>query len=638
MKFNKFFKFFSTEALYYLAIFIISIVIYFLILTIGIPTKLSQILLSQDITGLFIGSVIFLYFAYLPSGWIGTLTSFSGTLILFAIQLSGLWRSGLNLSGYVMAGLLTMTDTVAYYSSALNLLEGGIFSNIASWRPLAHGVLASLLGLTGQNFQITIALLVLITAIACFLLASEVQRSHGTGAAALLLTILFFYYRIYLGTASTESLGLGLGAIGLALLWRGTIEQGSKCCLLGLFILTLALNTRAGTFFILPALILWGGWLFRGSSRLSGRFLLGGFSVVFLGFLCNSLIFKLVAPADATPFSNFSYSLYGLITGGNWQSVFVQHPELKNFNDVQASQKVYELVLEALRAEPLGLVRGFLRAWKNFLWDDFVFSFISSAKVSKVNIILQLLTLVALFNAYRQRQTPICSFILVTTTGILLSVPFIPPWDAGMRPYMATIPFIAILPALGLAVLAHKMSWPRLLLVPTHPKNSSFLWIFGLALALLTTLGTISTKLLSHPPQFAEISCSKTTEIIYFRNSGGSSINLVADKSIRQTNVPNITISDFRKILEQYRTRQIAHPGVPQLTKELSQLSPNTTIINKINLETGEMVWVVTQSPSVSQGIAAACGKFAVAPHSNLVEDSYLRYIFYADSITGTKK
>jgi hypothetical protein len=92
-------------------------------------------------------------------------------------------------------------------------------------------------------------------------------------------------------------------------------------------------------------------------------------------------------------------------------------------------------------------------------------------------------------------------------------------------------------------------------------------------------------------------------------------------------------MSDFRKILETYRTRYNTHPGIPQLTEELSRLSPNTTMINKINLQTGEMVWVVAKNPLVSQGIVAACGHFAVSPNSKQFKDLYLRYVFYADSI-----
>ncbi|MEA5511668.1 hypothetical protein VB715_17990 [Crocosphaera sp. UHCC 0190] len=78
----------------------------------------------------------------------------------------------------MMSGLLTMTDTADYYGSALRLLEGGTFGTVASWRLLAQGVLATFLGLTQQNFQLTIALLVLICAIILRSIAFRSSKSR----------------------------------------------------------------------------------------------------------------------------------------------------------------------------------------------------------------------------------------------------------------------------------------------------------------------------------------------------------------------------------------------------------------------------------------------------------------------------
>ena len=288
-----------------------------------------------------------------------------------------------------------------YFPDALRLLAGNTFTAVSSWRPLAHGVTATLLGLTQQNLQVTLAILVLISAISCFLLAREIQRTHGTMAGVLVLITIFLYYRLYIGTVSTENLGLALGTMGLASLWRGTINQNEKFCLLGIFLFTLALNARAGTFFILPAFVLWGTWLFRGSSHFSWRFLLGGCSVVFLGFLINSLVFKIVGDPNVAGNSNFAYVFYGLVVGGNWYTVFIDHPEL-NFNfygGKEVATRVYQLAFEKLRSNPFALLISFLRAWKQFLLDDFIFNFARSAKV---NVALQILSLIGLIYCYPQ--------------------------------------------------------------------------------------------------------------------------------------------------------------------------------------------------------------------------------------------
>lgn len=257
--------------LYSAIIFLFGLFLYSGVLTIGIPSLIYPLLLSNDSTFLFIIIILVLYLAYRPSGWIGVLSSFSTTLVIFSILLSSIWRRAES-STFILGGLLPVSDAQDYYESALRLLEGYPFLEIASWRPLAHGVLATLLGITGQNLQVTLAIFALITAISCFYFTREIRRTHGTFIAVLSLTIIILYYRFYIGRIMTENLGLALGTVGTALLWRGATNQKINLSLLGIFLLTLALNTRAGAFLILPALIGWGTLFFRGESRFSSKF------------------------------------------------------------------------------------------------------------------------------------------------------------------------------------------------------------------------------------------------------------------------------------------------------------------------------------------------------------------------------
>lgn len=616
----------SKQWLYLLTIFAVGLLAYSAVLVIGIPSTVSFMLLTPDSTFLFIVILFLLfYFAYCPSGWIGTLTSFSATLILFALQLSTVWSSGGNNSLYLQIGLFPVSDARHYYSGALNLLEGGRLSVIASRRPLFSGVLATLLGLIQQNLQVTLAILVLISAISCFLLAREVQRSHGTVAGALVLTTTYLFYREFIGSAMTENLGLALGAIGLAIIWRGAFDQKIYLCLFGILMLTLALNARAGTFFILPALILWGAWSFRGSSRFSSPFLLGGVSFVIFGFILNSIVFKAISSFQAGANSNFSYSLYGLIVGGNWTTIFTEHPEVQGLSDVEKGKTIYALALKAFLDNPLSLVSGSFRAWEEFLWDGVIFSFVD---IKIVNVSLQFLSLIALINCYYQRQKVINSLIIASTIGILLSVPFVPPWDAGTRAYAATIPFICLLPALGITFIFQRMKWHQLIQTSHFKIQSWVLLIFGISLILLIVGGPISvriaTKIWGIPRQFPELSCPVDQEVIYFRNSPGSSINLVADDAIQKTYLPNIRINDFQTGVFQYYKRNFPQlQEIPQPIQELMNLSEGLTLINKMNLKKQTNIWVIADSRLIPKenGIVGSCGKTSNTGR------------FYADSI-----
>jgi hypothetical protein len=578
----------------------ISLLVYVAILIIPIPKEIG-LAARYGLTTVLIVIALLFYPAYSRSGWIGLLASLSLTLILFALPLSGLWNSGDSYDEAV-GGLLPWSDASVYYWDARMLVEGSNFSVYSSRRPLFPGMLAALLGLTQQNLQFTLAILVAINAISCFFVAREIQRSHGVAAGVLALTTLFLFYRNYSGTAYTENLGLVLGVVGLALLWRGARQRQINHCLLGILLLTLALNARAGAFFVLPAIILWGAWSFRGAARFSRRFLIGGSSVVLLGFLLNLILLKVIASPEAVPLSNFSYTLYGLIVGGRWTTVLSDHPELNVISEPELSRRIYDLAFEALRANPFGLVTGSLRAWKEFMFDSYTFSFIQNFKF---NLGFQILSVIGLFSCFQQRRDPNASLIVVATLGILASVPFVPPWDTvAMRAYAATIPFVAILPALGFAFLAKKMKLQQLVKAPSPENSSQGLVGFSIILAVFVFVAPITTKVFSRAPQLANVSCQDGTQAVYLRISPGSSINLVADNSVRQTHLPDVRISDFRKGLANF--------AYPEFKKEMVSLSPSTTIMNTFNFkDLDKPNWLITNSTKLQKprGIVAVCGK-----------------------------
>lgn len=431
----------------------------------------------------------------------------------------------------------------------------------------------------------------------------------------------------------TEHLGLALGTIGLAILLRATRKESQNLCFFGIFMLSLALNARVGALFILPIFILWGAWSFKGSSRFSIRFAIASFSAILLGFILNSLVFKVVSSPNAISNSNFFYTLYGLVVGGNWATIRADYPEILRLVEPERSHRVYELAMEALRANPFGAITGALRAWKQFLFDDFVFSFV---KNSKLNFVLQIFSLIALINCYRQRQHLLPSLMLAMTVGILLSVPFVPPWDAGIRPYAATIPIFALLPALGLAFIAQKMEWQKLLHISQPNYQTPILLLIALSLAILSFGGPIATKVLSQPPQFTQLSCPRGTEAVYFRNSAGSSINLVANHAVKRSYIPNIRIGDFKNSLKRlYKSDYV------ETAKELAKLSPNTTLRNTTDIKSGKLVWLIANSnliPKEKGNIVGVCGRPttnpAIAEYGRTYHGPLPVFLFYADSMT----
>ncbi|MBK7451177.1 MAG: hypothetical protein IPJ47_17935 [Anaerolineales bacterium] len=205
----------------------------------------------------------------------GELFALTATMALFALGLAGLWASG-NTQSVVLNGLIPLTDAVGYYTDATRLQYGVDVSNFTAMRPFFAGLLSFFLRLTGRNLMVTVGIFTAIAGFASYLASREIQKTHGTELAVFFLILTFLYYRHHSGTTMSESLGVSVSLLGIALIWKGIADQKEWLTLFGVGVIALALNIRPGAMFVLPALLLWGGWIFRGQGKFSYKFFLWG--------------------------------------------------------------------------------------------------------------------------------------------------------------------------------------------------------------------------------------------------------------------------------------------------------------------------------------------------------------------------
>lgn len=504
------------------------------------------------------GAGVFLYALFNLRGRLGALAAFTGVLALFALSLLGLWISA-DSSATALSGLLPMADNASYYFSALRLMAGGSFEPFAAWRPLFPGLLSFVLAFTGGHLQIAAALLVLIPAIACFLLTREIQRTHGPLVAAATMLILFFYYRQRIsGMFATEQLGLAFGALGLALAWRSAATRQPSLLVLGVFTLGLGLNARPGPFFLLPALILWGGWDFRGEKRYSWPvFLLGGLAAA-ASFLVNSFVLHQITSEPTMLFSNFAYTLYGLVNGGTHYYSFAQdHPEALAGSG--SYLRAYQIVLETFLRNPTGILKGAWSEWTWFFSNSMygVFSYMAaeSALVTRLaRLGLYALSGAGLAGCVLRRRDPHSTLVLASAAAVLLSVPFVPPGDSyGMRLYAAGLPVIAVVPALGLSLLAGRplarVPWLgyRPALNP-RPLGRTVPAVVAIFLAVVVALSPAAVKwFYSRPVAIAGQACPGGLETLTVRLSAGSYVNVYPESRFFLDRMPDFHRSRFIK-------------------------------------------------------------------------------------------
>jgi hypothetical protein len=609
--------------------------------TLALPFLAYAAVLASDIPGrigleartgvaFLLPFAVLLYPVFRRSGWWEDLVSLAITLMFFALPLSGLWNSGYS-NGSTISGLLPFSDASNYYMDANRLLEGGLMSAFSERRPLFPGTLAAVLGLVNGNLAVALAVFGAAAALACFLLARELRRSHGTLAGLATLAVLFLFYCSYIGLAMTENLGIALGALALAVLWRGAGSSKKEIVWVGIFLLTMALNARAGAFLVLPMLVLWGSWYFRGNSRISLRFFFGGCGAILIGFLLDAILRRMIANSGGMAYGNFSYSLYGLVVGNKgWLQAGIDHPEILTMDYSRQYSYVYQLAFQAFRTDPIRTLGGFLGAWKDFLTPNpgafgFInFNFFGILNFLEMRWVLLGISVLGLLGCIRRARDPQASLVLASTIGILASVPFAPPIDSdAMRVYAATIPFAAIWVALGLYTLFRGgkcLGEPHPPLVEGPALSPVFT---GLVFALFCFLSPILVKGFSRPTQVPKVVCPSGLVLIHFRTDRSAAVNLVSDDASRGSHLPDFRLSDFKN--------QLHLSLYPELEEEFTGLIAGQTILQALDLEKtrGRTVWLIIDSRS----LPPSTGIYGVCAHPSRNEWLSQYRFYYVDTI-----
>lgn len=549
------------------------------------------------------------FLSFWPRGKFGTFTSLAFTLALFGLALAGLWAGGLS-DTPIISGLLPWSDANGYYMDAQRLLQGGHFSVFSSRRPFFAGFLAALLAFCGRNLTLTVSLLTLITAISCYLAARVIFHSHGAVASAIFLTVLFFFYRRFAGTTMTENLGLSLGSLGFALLWS-QINQNRHSFLFGLAVLTLGLVARAGPLFILPALVLWAGVTWKTGRCFSLRSAAAATAVIAAVFGINYLFFFLLGDPSGAPFSNFSFSFYGVATGNTgWAQIYQDHPEIFELNAGQQAGKVLAAAFESIRARPLLLVKGILAQYQYLVSNSWynAYGYLRGDSPA-LNLIVQVfffgLAAVGLAGAWLKRREAHMGLLLALVAGLFLSVPFVPPRDTNrMRAYAAAIPILAVLPAIGADFLIRKFL-PRFFLPQGNPKTTvQVSTAFSGLLVAILLIGPLLIRQFARPIQPGIHSCPGNAEALEIYFTPGSSINIIPESVFLLDWLPNFHQGRFLNNLHALNEYEFV--------TEMEHIKAPLTIFPALVLQDNSEAWILADTTRLPQthGLVTLCGSW----------------------------
>ncbi|MFO0629819.1 MAG: hypothetical protein U0325_29885 [Polyangiales bacterium] len=372
------------------------------------------------------------------------------------------WRSARS-NGTFLAGVIPYSDAGDYVQGALKLLAGGALEPWSCRRPLNAALLATRLAAVDLSVERALVLQALLLAVAATLGARAVALDRGHRAGLTVGAGVMIFGAIYTPTTLSEALGLTLGALALALLWHAARTRIAWHHGLGMAALTVALNARSGPFFALATLLawtLWDGRRARGEALARGGAAVAG---VALAFGYNRALLAVHHGAAAGMHGNFSYTLWGLASGGlTWDQAYVRYPEVLGMTDPQAAAFLYDRAFEAMRAHPTDLLRGL---WANvYALVSMVIGPLTSGRLQArpalaTALFVALLSPAAWFTRralQRRPDDPTLRLTLAATLGLALSVPVI-FLDGLVRVFAAGFPLAV---AFVVAVAAARRGGP----------------------------------------------------------------------------------------------------------------------------------------------------------------------------------
>jgi hypothetical protein len=402
---------------------------------------------------------------------------------------------------------------------------------------------------------------------------------------------------------------------------------------ISVLLLTLGLNVRAGPFFILIGFFIAANLLFKQGRKWDKRFALILILVIILGFLINYAVFQIIGSKSGLPFSNFSYSLYGLVNnGGGWTKIFADHPEIASLPDAELGIRSYQLAFESFKANPFGIVIGALKEYGvlfNFINSNkSIYSYVSGENpliFHLTQVIIYIFALIGLITIIKKRKQPLNYFLLFILAGFFLSIPFSPPGDSSnMRVFAVAIPFIICLPVIGVEQVTKKIKWlsnkEEIENGIGYPKSELIVTSLLMVASIAAPVIILS---LSHTFNPKSIQCNPGQDLIYLDLQPGTSIQVLPESEFFLDWIPTFHHGRF--------TINLHAMSVGTVIEEFESLPTPVMITSGINLSDNQDFFLIIQDRTKFNllGTYAICGKWSDAPAV-----AFYSPFFYAETFT----
>lgn len=501
---------------------------------------------------------------------------FSACILVFLLPLFNAWllyptNKEAAITIYAAAaGLFPWSDAAVYYHGAEQLLSEGSLTSFTLRRPLNAILLAVRLWIT-QDFKYALVLQAIFCALASLMMTLSISQQFGKRSGLITFGILFLFASVFLPTTLTETLGLTLGALGFVLFWEAVQQKKGELFFAAGCMLMIAQNTRAGALFIFPFLLLWIAIILKNKRALL-LFSLGVVVAIFYSILLSKLY---STGTEAATHANFSYVLFGLVSGGKtWNHANIIYPHLSAQSENQIATFLYRESLNVFLNNPFLLLLGFLRGLGGAIKGMINFK-------TAIHTINSCFFILSFYRLYQLRQDYRKEVTLVGTVLLAMLVSAGVIWvDGGMRVYAATVPFFAV--AMGMAWHRKK---PLLQATPQIFTSQG-----ALVLSSILVLSAFIPKFIPkhHIPHTTLICPPHHSAALIYNLAGAPHLNLVENKQAFEKAITKSTIEDKESFMQFLKVKNLKNTpilslGYDQKQKNLQYFLSNADVLDKKN-------------------------------------------------------
>jgi len=497
----------------------------------------------------------------------------SAFVMCISASWAGMVRPG-DIGNVTIGGLISFSDASDYVAAAYDQIKNGIWPEIALRRPLAAAFRSVLLVLGSFSLQQTLLVQACLVAGATCIATHAIAAWRGVWAGLFFLGLTYIYNRSFAPTTLTEPLGVFWGLLSIPFFVRAFRGRSPKAALAGFALTSIALMTRMGSMFTIPALLVWLVWQF-GQGTVAKLRIAAASACILLGvFGLNFFLQGAFGTGSSPATANFSYVFCGLSMGTSWdgcgRKLASEGKPLSGDADSVARQ-LYAEAWKNLRTNPkpffgrLGsAIRAFVTGFPDVIWSGYGTS-VEQPEWTSRRILTAMVIIGLLYGAARATTVELSFWMLFW--GSITASAAVVYLDDGARVLAASHPLMALFFARGMGVQASNPSPVPESRAHTRLERNTAVGLIVTA-TLFVSIPSGAYHFYSVTSTFGSTASLQSGEAIILGGRRISGFLVIDDGLPLPPDVPSLHLTDFANIVKNSGVeayQNLIHPVPPPL-------------------------------------------------------------------------